>query len=249
MSLTGATGPCATGNAAYTIYNDNGPVMLDATCSNRQALLPPETIGGLSVSRKVFVPSNDEFARWLNVFTNNTGAAISFSMVTSNNLGSDANTVLVTTSDGDAVAEATDLWITSFQNFSGTNSTDPRLGQVLQGPDAGTPLSGVNFVNGDDNPFWSYAVTVAAGQTAIIANFVTGQPSRADAAAKAAELVGLPANATQCMTAPELAQVVNFAAVAGVVRSVPVGGHDGWIALGALMALLAMFALRPRHTA
>ena len=123
VSLTNATGPCQTGNANYTMYNQNGPASVDATvpaiatCTNRQYVYPAKTIGGLSVSRKVFVPTNDQFIRWMNSFTNTTGSPITFTMITSNNLGSDANTIITGSSSGDNVAQTTDLWVATFQNY------------------------------------------------------------------------------------------------------------------------------------
>ncbi|MGH9144408.1 MAG: hypothetical protein ACRD3J_26550, partial [Thermoanaerobaculia bacterium] len=108
VSLTGNTGPCFTGDPNFTIYNQNGPATIDTSvppvpeCTNRQFVYPPRAIGGLSVQRKVYVPTNDRFIRWMNFFTNTTGAPITFTMVTANNLGSDSNTRVVTTSSGDA---------------------------------------------------------------------------------------------------------------------------------------------------
>jgi len=67
VSLTNTAGPCATGNANFTMYNKNGPAVFDATvppgptCTNRQVAYPAQIIGGLSVRRKVFVPTNDTF--------------------------------------------------------------------------------------------------------------------------------------------------------------------------------------------
>lgn len=141
-------------------YNNNGLVSLECIgpISNieRQIVYNPQTIGNLSVSRKVFVPDDDEFIRWINVITN-TGAGIeNVILSTSNNLGSDASTLIVTSSDGNSTGEATDNWITSFQNFSGTTSSDVRLGHVFQGPGAPVPLSAINFVDGGtDNPSWN----------------------------------------------------------------------------------------------
>src|SRR5438445_1334248 len=212
VSLTNATGPCQTGNAAYTMYNKNGPASVDATvpaipqCTNRQYVFAAQTVGGLSVRRKIYVPTNDAFARSLNFFTNTTGAPITFTMVTSNNLGSDSNTRVVPTSSGDAVVTTADRWITSFQNYSGNTSSDPRLGHVIQGPGAPTPVSNVNFVDGDDNPYWTYPITLAPGQTKAIMNFVTGQATKAAAATQAAALTALPATTTQCMSATEISQ-------------------------------------------
>lgn len=218
VSPTGTTGPCETGNANFAIYNKNGPAQLDTTvpqtptCAGRQVVFPQQVLSGVTVQRKVFVPTNDTFARWMNIFTNNTAAPITVNMDIANNLGSDSNTTIVSTSSGDAVATTTDQWVTTFQNYAGTTSSDPRLGHVLQGAGAPVQLNGINFANGDDNPWWSYPITLAPGQTKIILNFGIGTPSKAAANAKAAQLANFSgyANAQQCMSATELGQVVNF---------------------------------------
>jgi len=88
----------------------------------------------------------------------------------------------------------------------------------MQGPGAPNGLVSINFANGDDNPYWAYRLTLQPGQTAIIMHFGVAQPSKAAADAKCAQLVALPANATQCMTATEISQVVNFAAGSYTVR-------------------------------
>jgi hypothetical protein len=243
VSLTNATGPCATGNAAYTIYNKLGPASVDATvpvsaaCTGRQYVFPIQTVGGLHVQRKVFVPNNDRFARWMNIFTNTTGAPITFTMLTSNNLGSDSNTRVVTTSSGDNVATTSDLWVTSFQNFSGNTSSDPRLFHVLQGTGAPTPVSNINFVDGDDNPYWVYSITIPAGGTKVIVNFGGGMETKALAASQAAALANFPANAQQCMSATELSEVSNFAVNLGALPTM-----NPWV-LALLGLSLAMVAL------
>jgi uncharacterized repeat protein (TIGR01451 family) len=217
VSFTGAMGPCATGDANYTIYNQAGPAAFDttvpvlATCTNRQVVTPLKTIGALSVQRKIFVPTNDSFIRWADYFTNTSATAVTFTMATGNNLGSDSNTRIVSSSNGDNVAQLTDTWISTFQNFSGNTSSDPRIGHVLQGTGAPTPLSGINFADGDDNPSWAYTITLAPGETKIILNFATGQGTKAAANAQAAALAALPASSTQCLSATELGQVTNFA--------------------------------------
>src|SRR5258706_4788872 len=159
VSLTNSTGPCSTFNPNFVMYEKNGPASADSSvpavpeCTNRQFVMPAQTIGGLSVQRKVYVPTNDRYIRWMNFFTNTTGAPITFTMITSNNLGSDSNTLIATSSSGDAVVTTADNWVTSFQNFSGNTSSDPRLGHIIQGPGAPTPVSNVHFVDGDDNPY------------------------------------------------------------------------------------------------
>src|SRR4029077_9515065 len=104
VSLTNSTAQCQTGNANFTVYNKNGPATVDAgvpagpNCTNRQYLFPAQTIGGLSVQRRVYVPHKDNYIRWVNSYTNTTGAPITFTTSTANNLGSDSNTRIVSTS-------------------------------------------------------------------------------------------------------------------------------------------------------
>jgi hypothetical protein len=228
VSFTGATGPCATGSASYSFYNQTGgPPTVDAGvpavafCTGRQYVFPAQTLGALSVVRKVYVPNNDTYARWMNVFTNTSASPVTFNMITGNNLGSDSNTQITGSSSGDLVATPADLWVSSFQAYSGTTSSDVRAGHVLQGNGAPTPVSVINFVNGDDNPWWTYNITLAPGQTKIIVNYVTGQPSNAVVKTKAAQLAAYGPSAQQCMTVAELAQVTNFAPVGSLPAMSP----------------------------
>jgi hypothetical protein len=245
LSLDNTVAQCSTLNPNFVFYNKNGTAATEcsgaASGTNRQVVFNPQQIGNIRVSRKVFVPDNDQFARWLNIFTNTGASPQTVTMVTSNNLGSDANTVVVTTSSGDATVDTADNWATSFQNYSGTTSSDPRLGHVFQGPGAPVPLAGIHFVSGDDHPYWGYTFTLAPGQTEIIANFVTGQPSKAAASAKAAELSLLPANALQCLTSVEQSEIINFAPAAAPV---PTLSGMGLAALGLLLGTAAFFRLR-----
>jgi hypothetical protein len=246
VGLNNATGTCETGNANYVIYNKNG-VAPTTECGGRQVVFPVQNVAvganTIQVSRKVFVPTNDSFGRWLNIVTNTGTTAATFNLIVATNLGSDSNTKIVTSSNGNNTAETTDTWITSFQNYSGTTSSDVRLGHVLQGPGATNPLTVLHFVDGDDNPFWTYTVTLAPGETRIITNFVVGQPSNAASAAKAAQLVGLPPNAVQCLTPAERQETTNFGPVA---QPVPTLGPSGLVALGLLLAGFALLVLRRR---
>lgn len=238
---TGANFQCRTGNASYVIYNNNGNSTRDAACGNRQVLFNPQTIaiagGTVRLSRKVYVPATDSFARWLNILTNTGASAVTLNMSVANNLGSDSSTVIVSSSSGNAAAELADTWVSTFQDWSGTTSGDPRLGHVLRGATGAVPLAAINFANGDDNPYWGYTLTLQPGETRIIANFVTGQATRAAAAAKAAQLAAFPAAAQACMTPTELSQVANFGTAPTATVAVPAGDRIGWIALG--LGLLA----------
>ncbi len=247
VGLNNVMTTCETGNANFVIYNNNGPATTE--CGGRQVDFPIQNVAvganNIQVSRKVFVPTNDTFGRWLNIVTNTGTTAATFNLIIANNLGSDSNTVITGSSNANNTAETTDTWIASFQNYSGTTSSDVRLGHVLQGPGALNPVSFITFpgIPRPDQPFWGYTITLLPGQTRIIANFVTGQPSKAAAAAKAAELVGLPTNATQCLTTDERTAITNFGPVAAPV---PTLGQSGLLALGLLIAGFAMLILRRR---
>jgi hypothetical protein len=242
VSLSNTLAQCNSDN--FVVYNRNGAPPAPE-CNGRQYAFPVQSAGGLDISRKVYVPANDQFARWLNIFTNTTGAPITFSMVTSNNLGSDTETRLVSSSNGNAVAEVTDSWVSSFQNYSGGTSSDPRLGHVFQGEGAAVPLAAIHFVDGDDNPWWGYSLTLAPGETRIIANFVTGQPSKAAANAEAAGLATLPPGAAQCMSGRERRAIANFAGQPSVVE-VPAVGGIGLAVLAAALTACGLLALRRR---
>jgi hypothetical protein len=237
ISMNGSTGPCETGNANYSIYNKNGAPPT-ATCNGRQLQFPVQTIGNLQVSRLVYVPTDDSFARWINVVTNAGTSAVTFNLMTSNNLGSDNNTVITGTSNGSLTPQTSDTWITSFQNWSGTTSTDPRLGHVMQGVGAPTPVSYLFFENGNDNPYWDYTITLNPGQTKSIMNFGVVAASKTAAAAQAARLVTLPATALECLSTQQEQQIVNFSQSAFLqpVPLVPAPGPR----VPALLVLIAL---------
>jgi len=254
LSLNNTVATCETGNANFVIYNQNGAATTECTGAasgvNRQVVFPVQTVASPSVQmwRKVYVPDNDAYARWLNYFKNTGATPVTLTAVIANNLGSDSNTTIVTSSNGNATAETSDTWVTTFQNYSGTTSSDPRLGHVFQGVGAAVQLAGINFANGDDNPFWGYTFTLQPGETKIIMNFAVVQPSKAAAAAKSAQLAGTLANGLACTSPVEQAEIANF------IPAIPIGqiptlNNVGLAALILGLALAAMKLLMRRRTA
>ena len=222
-------GPPRTGSY-YIFYNKNGPAFVEG--NGRQVDFPIQTLWGtdtqdaarvegkgpqvdwpsMQIWRKVFVPSDAAFARWLNFFKNVTDTPLSFNVFIANNLGSDSNTRITGSSNGDMISDLTDTWVGTMQNFSGTTSSDPREAHVLQGNGAvPVPLIVNHFVNGDDNPYWAYTLTIQPGQTACLMNFCVLKPTIAAAAGAAGPLAALTnAHALDFMTTDEKAQVKNF---------------------------------------
>jgi hypothetical protein len=219
FNTAGSLAPCSTGpGATQTIYNNLGAAAPDTGCIgaasgvSRQYVFPVQTSGNLRIQRKVFVPDNDTFIRWMNSFQNTGATPVTVSMVIYNNLGSDSNTKVVANSSGALPATVADKWVTTFQNWSGTTSSDVRLGHVLWGPGGSLQPAVVHFVDGSDRVWWGYTFNVPAGATRVVVNLATGQPTRAAAAAKAALLAAgtLDAKASACMSVAEQQATLNF---------------------------------------
>ncbi|HUW61126.1 MAG TPA: hypothetical protein VMZ06_08980 [Candidatus Bathyarchaeia archaeon] len=191
-------------------YANNGPATVEA--NGRQIVFPTQTEGNLQFHRKVFVPENDEFCRWLNIVTN-TGSSSEWVFLTIyGDLGSDSRTLIVDTSSGDTIADSEDAWIVSMEDFDGyTASPDPRLGHVLRGLNAQVAASDIYFSSGNDQVEWQYVFALEPAQTGIIMNFVSGQPTVNGARQKAIQLSEPSGVALDFMTAEEKGTVLNFA--------------------------------------
>ena len=186
--------------AAPVIFNQTGPATSD--CNGRQ-VITSSTVQGVEITRKIYVPGTDGFARWLNVVRNTSGLNANINLTMLSNLGSDARTKIGATSNGDKIATVQDSWVMSYEDFVNGSSRAPRLAHVLQSPNAVIPMSSLSFVDGNDQPSWSYALTLAPGHTAVIWNFAAGLASRQDAIQKAAQLAALPPAALACVTGEE----------------------------------------------
>lgn len=135
------------------------------------------SFNGLQVSQQnaVFALSGTEpIIRYLYAVTNPTDAPITQQFGIYNNWGSDNNTRIVSTSSGDNIfTDGTDRWFTSFQNYSGSTSSDPRLLTVIQG--TGTVAAPVstygNVADGNDNPNVFYTLTINPGETKYVLAF------------------------------------------------------------------------------
>lgn len=183
--------------------------------SNRELVFQTQAFpaSNLTLTRKVFVPHNHPWVRWLNI-VNNTGSTAAQVGITLRGFIASANqTKIVATSDGGTLGK-TSLWFTSAQQVpQGAHSSEPRIGYVLQGPGAATPASSVGINVGA--AAFTYTPTIPAGGTAIVMTFVTVQGKSSAAKNTVEDIVTtpLPAQAITCMSEVELSQVVNFAKV------------------------------------
>lgn len=171
-------------------------------------ITPNVSMAGLDVHREITVSSGqDHFARTVDVFHNPSLQPITTTVRIVGNLGTDAETSVWTTSDGDALVETTDEWI-------GTDDADgagsPAVLHYVHGSLGVAPAS---IACTADNVEWTYELTVPSGGTARLAHFTIVTETRAEAEASAASVataVGFTQAAAAFLTAEELSTIVNF---------------------------------------
>jgi hypothetical protein len=167
----------------------------------------------LALTRKVFVPKNDEFVRWLNIVTNTGSTASQVGITLQGLLGSLSQTKVTATSTGDSTITAGDLWWTTSQIVpQGQTSLEPRVGFAVQGPGAIVPPRSLG-INSNGQAIATYVPTLEPGATAIIMTFATVQGNNKQAMKTMQNVVNLPAKAVNCLSELELGQVVNFARI------------------------------------
>ncbi|MCW5893132.1 MAG: hypothetical protein KIT14_21670 [bacterium] len=203
---------------APRIYNPGEPLAAEEceqNGANRQLVFPTQTFTApsLAVSRKVFVPSNGDFVRWMNVVTNTGAAPVEVGISLRGLLGSGSDTSIVATSTGGSSLGASVQWFTTAQMLPGNVQSDqPRLGFVVQGPGAVSPPTSVG-INSAGQAAFTWTPTIAAGGTAIVMTFSTVQGSSKQAKNTVENLVDLDAKSINCLSEAELSQVVNFAPI------------------------------------
>lgn len=191
----------------------------------------PGTLFGLVPKRKVFVPRNGYFARYLEVLENPTTADVTVDVRLTTRYSTTMS--LVQTSSGDTVAQAGvggDHWLAFDDSvdsdpFLEVSSRRPSTVHVFTGPAAFDNPDVLSFTLAGDGRHtllqqWT-SVTVPAGGRRAVMHFVVQQVTRAAARAAAERLVQLPPEALEGLTPEDLAGIVNFAVPPAGVSAVP----------------------------
>jgi Ca2+-binding RTX toxin-like protein len=192
------------------VFSGYSPATPEATeDGGREVVTAATTVDThFSVKRKIYVPGSGTrgYARFLEIITNNSTSAQSYSLILNTNLGSDSSTQLIRTSSGDATLGATDRWmITDDADASG----DPSMAHIFannQGnvkPAVTVPSTG--------NIQYQYDLSFNPGETKIVMHFASQNPDQATAISTAQWLAGIPTEVLSGMSAAEKNQVVNFA--------------------------------------
>lgn len=203
-------------NLPTPVVFNTGEGLLAEDCpqdgKNRQLTFQTQNVPAfdLQLTRKVFVPNNDEFARWLNIVTNTGSTERTVTLTLRGLLGSGDSTRVTATSTGGSGVSSADNWFATAQQTAANNrSLQPRLGFVVQGD--GAPSRASVAIGSVGQTVFNYPVTLAPGASAILLTYVTVQGSSKQAKKVASNVATLPSKAIACMTQTELAQVVNFA--------------------------------------
>ncbi|MCA9705121.1 MAG: hypothetical protein KDK70_04625 [Myxococcales bacterium] len=186
-------------------YYNNGAATPSTACDGREYVFGTQTIDGLEVFRRFFVPADDEFARWITVVTNPGSEAAAVELKVVSNLGSDSDTVVLATASGDTTIDTADTWFAT-----GGDYDDPRVAHILGNGMGPVAVASVMVGEFQDDLIWTYDFTVEPGQTVSIINYVSGQPTNADAVAAGSYYEGLSGSTLACLTADDWATVGNF---------------------------------------
>ncbi|MFN0053205.1 MAG: CARDB domain-containing protein [Planctomycetales bacterium] len=172
---------------------------------DRELQIGPATIGAVQVSRKVYVPADQAFARFLEIVTNPGSSAISYTVPIYTNLGSDGFEPFVRSSSGDSTVNTSDNWVITDDN---DGSGDPTLIHVVAGPDGRIRPS--LFSKGSGEVRYSYALTLQPGETQIVMHIAAQNANRATALAKAPQLEALELDVLSGLSPVERDLIVNF---------------------------------------
>lgn len=185
-----------------------GPVTY--ALNGRELRIGPESMDGLEVSRRIFVPTNANFARYLQILHNPTGSPITVDVEIYSNLGSDGGTVLRATSSEDMIATTDDDWIvTSDDDPDGDG--DPVMTSVWRGAGETRGIDDFSYSTGSYSWYW-IDVEVPAGGTVILVH-VGAMALSVDDAIDIAESIHSGAECglmIQGMSAAEIAATANW---------------------------------------
>ena len=173
----------------------------------REVVIGPSAVNpNVRVTRKVYVPADRGYARFLEVITNVGPAAARYEFTVENNLGSDGAEAFVRTSSGDGSFTTADDWIVT---DDASAAGDPTLLHVIGNPGAPVRASAASKV--PDLITYSWDLTLAPGETRIVMHFASQNPERAGTLTKGQQLARLELGALAGMSEAELLRVVNFA--------------------------------------
>ncbi len=191
------------------MYYPDSPGTALVSADGRVLLLGPKTVQGLTVSRKVYVPEDESFIRYLDIYENPASTPVTHSITIQTELGSKGLTQLVGTSSGDLLFNTLDdALVTDDQEGAGT----PPLAHVFSGRNAAIQPSYAAMAPWSGYLAYKFDLTIQPGSRVILMHFASQNTTRAGALSAADHLFNLEGSALRRMTRAEQESVVNFIA-------------------------------------
>ena len=175
----------------------------------REVVTNTEINNSLDVNRKIFVPEDDAFARFLEILNNPTVDDISTTLIIRSDLDSDPDhTNIIDTSSGDQIISTADDFIITDDDLDGAG--DPTLVHAISCSGATVEPKSV-FLGGEgDELIYTYDVTVPAGERVIIMHFASQNENQATAAISAQTLLNLGGSTLSGLSDKEKDDIVNY---------------------------------------
>ena len=168
---------------------------------------------GLQVTRKVYVSFTESvtdqtqgFARFADIVTNTSDTDATYTLRTSSNLGSDGNTRVQSSSDGDLLVEGTDDFIET-RDASGD---DPNIGYVRFGSFSSVRDTTSSLSLDRDSVIGENTFTVPAGETRILLQFAYQVNASNQNLGERLARLDPTLDPLRGLSNTEVAQVVNF---------------------------------------
>jgi flagellar biosynthesis regulator FlbT len=177
----------------------------------REAVCDAQTKSNLNFSRQVYVPEDQNWARYLEILHNTQGYTVCVDVRNSQNMGSDGSDFM-NTSDGNNTWDLSDNWM-MWDDTSAT-AGDDAAGFIYQQIGSSEVVDVITPVtaSGGANAFTWENVCVPAGETKILMHFFTQWDTRAQSEAEADVILNnyLDDIYIGNMTNAEKANVVNW---------------------------------------
>ncbi|MES2565147.1 MAG: amidase family protein, partial [Pseudomonadota bacterium] len=181
-------------------------------------------LGGVTISRSVYVNRNANWARWLDSFTNTTNAPLTIKVAFGGQSGIGASggnsSAIVSTSSGDGVVSSADSWVSIATPLAGNTLVGAPQVTVFGTPSpfAGAIIFAGNWLHDTFNnplaytghegnfPAYVHILTLAPGKSKSLLHFVVlGQ--RVNATTSAGERAAVEATANLLTAAPQISDL------------------------------------------
>ena len=178
--------------------------------NGRTLQVGPGTFGALQVRRRLFVPTDDGFVRYLEILDNTADTEQAATLSIESQLGSGPTTTIVATSNGDRIFETDDTYIVTDDADGSERAT---VAWVIQGPGGETHPSSVGTtIPWDDDLSLNFSVTVPPRGRVVLMHLASQRANRAAALQSAEALTRLQGSALTDLTPAMRARISNWVA-------------------------------------